>query len=342
AGSLAYEVDLWGRLARQREAAAAQLRRSVYAQEAVRVALVADLVAGYYGLLAAREQLTVTERTVDSRRENVRVQLLRFEAGMIDELALRQAEAELASVLAQLPGRVDAVQRLESALGILLGLSPAELLAASLPQSGRLGTAAGPAPIPAVLPAELLARRPDLRAAEAALEAATAEVGVAMAARLPQLNLAALLGSTAAETGDLFGSEAETWRVGAGLAGPLLDFGRARAGVETAEARREQAELQYRAAVAAAVAEVRDGLRAYDNALGTLAAVENQVAALRRTEALADIRYREGYVSIVELLDAQRALLGAELVLAQARADRFVTSATLYKALGGDWEEGAW
>ena len=337
-GTLSYELDLWGRLARSREAALAELERSMFAHEALRIALVADVVAGYYGLRSARAQLEITRRTLASREESVRVQRLRHDAGMVDELVLRQAESELATVRAQLPLRADAVQRRESALAILVGLEPAGLVAGLDVASGELAPAPAETALPQVLPAELLARRPDLRAVEAGLQAATARVGVAMAARLPQLNLAALGGSVAGSAGDLFGSDTESWRVGGALSGPLLDFGRGRAGVDIASAVMEQAELQYRAAVTAAVAEVRDALRAYDNSLAAQAATEQQVEALRRTEALAQIRYREGYVSIIELLDAQRALLSAELLLAQSRADHYAATATLFKALGGGWE----
>jgi multidrug efflux system outer membrane protein len=338
-GVLSYELDLWGRLARSREAAVAELERSMYAHEALRIVLVADVVTGYYALRSAQAQLDITRRTLASRQENVRVQRLRYEAGMSDELVLRQAESDLATVQAQLPARVDAVYRRESALAILVGLEPAELVAGL-----DLGMPAGEVPlaasigIPQVLPAELLGRRPDLRAVEAGLEAATARVGVAMAARLPELDLVALAGTVAGSTGELFSSEAESWSVAAAASGPLLDFGRGRAGVEIASALMEQAELRYRAAVTVAVAEVRDALRAYDNSLAAQHAIEDQVAALRRTEALADIRYREGYISIIELLDAQRGLLNAELLLAQARADHYAATATLFKALGGGWE----
>jgi multidrug efflux system outer membrane protein len=138
-----------------------------------------------------------------------------------------------------------------------------------------------------------------------------------------------------------FGGDAEAWSIGASIAGPLYDFGRSAARVETAEAQREQAELRYRATAARAFAEVRDALVFYENSGLRLAAVLDQAAALRRTEALADIRHREGYISIIELLIAQRALLNAELAVARAQADRFTAIATLYKALGGGWV-GSW
>lgn len=341
-GVLGYELDLWGRLAREREAATAQLESSVYAQQAVRLGLVADVVVGYFALRSAQRQLEITERTLAARREGVRVERLRYEAGMIDELSLRQSEAELAATRTELPARIDELQRRESVLGILLGLRPAALIEALQIAAGTLEDITLPAHVPAELPAALLARRPDLRAAEAELVAATAGIGAARAARLPQLNLAGLVGTAASSAGELFGSDTEAWSVGAGISGPLYDFGRGRARVESAQALREQAELRYRATVALALAEVRDALVFHASSGTRLDAVREQVAALRRSEELAEIRYRNGYISIIELLDAQRALLGAELALAQVTAERFAATATLFKALGGGWETGAW
>lgn len=336
-GVLNYEIDLWGRLARQRDAAAAQLDGNLHALEAVRLALVTDVAVGYFQLRSAQRQLEITERTLAARMESARIERLRFEAGQIDELLLRQAETELAGVRAELPLRIAAVRRAESVLGILLGMSPAELLATLEFEAGEIEAVAMPDNVPAELPAMLLERRPDLRAAEAELVAATAGVGVAQAARLPQLNLVGLVGLAATSPGDLFDSDAEAWSIGATVAGPLLDFGRGRARVESAEAVREQAELRYRASIAVAFAEVRDALVLHDTSSARLEAVETQLEALQRTESLAEVRYREGYIGILELLDVQRALLGAEMAMAQARAERLAATATLFKALGGGW-----
>ncbi|HRP34497.1 MAG TPA: efflux transporter outer membrane subunit [Gammaproteobacteria bacterium] len=337
-GVLGYEIDLWGRLAREREAAMARLQGSLYAQEAVRLGVIADVAVGYFNLRSAQRQLDVTERTLAARLEGVRIERLRFEAGQIDELAYREAESQLAGTRAELPGRISELRRRESALGLLLGLSPEELLGALQVDAGTLGEITLPAGIPAHLPSTLLVRRPDVRAAEAELAAATAGIGVAQAARLPQFNLAGLLGTAAGSAGDLFGDEAQAWSIGTSIGVPLLDFGRGRTQVETAEAQRLQAEMAYRSTVANAFVEVRDALVFYESSGARLAAIDAQVQALKRTEELAGIRYRDGYVSIIELLAAQRALLAAELALAQAEADRLAAAATLFKALGGGWE----
>jgi len=339
AGLLEYEIDLWGRLAREREAASAELQRNAYVREAVRLRVITDVAVSYFGLRSAQRQLDITRRTIKAREEGVRVERLRYEAGQIDELAFREAEAELAGTRAELPLRVEELQRWESALSILLGIAPAELFHVLDVGDGQLEHIALPATVPAELPSELLNRRPDLRAAEAELMAATAEVGVATASRLPRLNLAALLGTAATETDMLFQGEAETWSVGATLAGPVFDFGRGRARVEASEALREQAELRYRATVASALIEVRDALVFYQSSGDRFAATRLQVNALRRTEELARIRYDAGYVDILQLLVVQRVLLNAELQHAGAASARFAATATLFKALGGGWEE---
>lgn len=341
-GVLGYELDLWGRLAREREAAMALLQGSLHAREAVRLGVIADVAVGYFGLRNAQRQLDITERTLAARRESVRIERLRFEAGQIDELSLREAESQLAGTRAELPARIEALHRQESALGLLLGMAPDELLGTLQVAEGTLDDAVLPARVPAELPSALLARRPDLRAVEAELVAATAGVGAAQAARLPQVNLAGLVGSAAGSAGDLFGEESEAWSVGATAGAPLFDFGRGAARVETAEARRRQAEIRYRATVANAFREVRDALAFLASSSARLEAIGAQVAALRRSEELAAIRYREGYVSIIELLAAERGLLSAELALSQAQADRFAAVATLFKALGGGWEATTW
>jgi len=337
-GLLGYEIDLWGRLAREREAAAADLQANVYAGEAVRLGLIADVVVTYAGLRSAQRQLRVTERTVAARQDAMQVQRLRYQAGAIDELELRQSEVALAAARAELPARIEELRRRESALGILLGMRPAALFEAIELPKGGLQKEAIPGTIPARLPADLLSRRPDLRAAESELRMATAAVGVAEAARLPRLTLSGMLGTAAADRADLFTSQSESWRVGAMLDGPLFDFGRARTRFASAEARLEAAELRYRATVAVALVEVRDALAFYESSGQRLEAVETQITALRRTQELAEIRYEAGYISIIELLDAQRALLTAELAQARALANRYVATATLFKALGGGWE----
>jgi multidrug efflux system outer membrane protein len=338
AGVLDYELDLWGRLAREREASEALLEQSLFAHDAVRLNVISDVVATYFDLRSAQRQLRITEATAKSREETFRLEQLRFDVGESDELALRQAQSELESTLAQLPGQRQRVRVLEGALALLVGMSPAELMGELDYGDTDLEAIALPDGVPAVLPSELLARRPDIRSAEAGLIAANAGIGVAEASRLPRFNLGGLLGSAAGDAGDLFTSAAGTWGLSATVMGPLFDFGRSASRIETAEALAEQAEVQYRATVAQAFNEVRNALVTYEASGERVEAIRRQVTAFERTLELAEVRYREGFVGFIELLDAQRALLAAELALSEAMRDRLTATATLFKALGGGWQ----
>ncbi|MDO3377329.1 efflux transporter outer membrane subunit [Geoalkalibacter halelectricus] len=336
-GLLGYEVDLWGRLERGREAAAAVLEQSLFSHEAVRLNLVTDLVSTYVNLRAAQQQLAITERTLESRQETLRLQQIRYEGGLVDRLALQQAQSEWEATRAALPVRREQVRLLESSLAVLVGMNPVELSNGLDFGTQAVADLRLPPKVPQVLPSELLQRRPDIRAAEAALVAATAQVGVAMADRLPRLNLALFYGSTAADFDNLLSGPAETWGMGASVLGPVVDFGRNRARVETAEALRDQAETRYRITVQMAFREVRDALILTNTSAERETAVRRQVDSLRDTLRLAEVRYEEGYSGFIEVLDAQRRLLDAELSLAEAARDRLNAASALYKALGGGW-----
>ncbi|PMR75517.1 efflux transporter outer membrane subunit [Billgrantia endophytica] len=341
AGNLSYEIDLWGRLAREREASEALLEQSVFAHDAVQLNVITEVVATYFDLRNAEWQLRITEATVASREETYRIERIRFDSGETGELALRQAQSELETTRAQLPGQKQRVRMLEGALAILAGMSPAELMAELDFGDTQLSDIGLPDGVPAVLPSSLLQRRPDIRSAEAGLIAANASIGVAEASRLPTLNLGGLLGTAAGDTSDLFTTAAQTWGLSATVMGPLFDFGRSRSRIETAEALAEQAEVQYRATVNLAFNEVRDALVIFETSGERIEATQAQVEALERTLELAEVRYREGFVGFIELLDAQRALLSAELSLSEAMRDRLTATATLFKALGGGWEADA-
>jgi multidrug efflux system outer membrane protein len=188
-----------------------------------------------------------------------------------------------------------------------------------------------------VLPSELLERRPDIRAAEAALRAANADIGVARARWFPVISLSALIGSDALRVDDLFTGASRSWSVGSSLVAPLLDFGRTRAQVDAATARREQADVLYRQTVQTAFSEVRDALTGLREAQVRAQAQREAVQALDRALSLATLQYRAGRGQYLDVLDAQRSLLSAQLDEASAGRDARVAAATLFKALGGGW-----
>lgn len=336
-GVLSYELDLWGRLAREREAAGARLAQSVFGTEAIRLNLVTDVVTTYFNLRAAEQQLAITQQTLETREETLALEELRHESGASNPLSVRQARASLESTRARLPQQEQRVHELRSALAMLVGYTPRELLSELDFGDGRLTDIQLPDRVPAVLPSELLQRRPDIRAAEEALVAANARVGIAKAQRFPSLNLQALGGSVALDSGDLFTAPAEMWSVGADLAGPLFDFGRTRSRVESAEAQLARAEAEYQLAITNGFRDARDALVIYQSADRRVAAVRRQAQAIEETLALAELQYEAGSIGFYELLDAQRGLLEAELALSQAMSDRLAATATLFKAMGGGW-----
>ncbi|WP_447556021.1 efflux transporter outer membrane subunit [Vreelandella sp. EE22] len=337
AGSLEYEFDLWGRLARQREAALAAFDESRFAHDAAEIGVIADVVTTYFDLKSAQFQRQILLETEETYEETYRLQELRFDLGDISELSLRQAEAEWRGVRTELPRVTQQVETLKGALAILVGLTPAELMRELDFGNTHLSEIAEPERLPYLLPSELLQRRPDIRSAEAMLMAATAQVGVAEAARLPSLNLNASLASVAADSSDLFTDNARAWGLGASIVGPLLDFGRTRAGIETAEAQVEQADAQYRLTVLTAFNEVRDALNNYELTREREAAVERQIGAVERARDLAVLTYDQGQSSMLERLDAERSFLSAQLDRAEVRSERLTAVATLFKALGGGW-----
>ncbi|MBU0788992.1 MAG: efflux transporter outer membrane subunit [Gammaproteobacteria bacterium] len=335
--ALSYEIDLWGRLARIEEAAAAQLAASVYGAEALRLTVIADVVNTYFEYRAQQRAVKITQKAIVTRKRAVDLQQIRYDAGLVDRLTLLQAQSDLAATRTQLPDQRERRTQLESALAILIGYNPQQLFENLDFGDARLADLDPIEALPQVLPSALLERRPDIRAAEQDLRAANARIGVEMAARLPALNLTALIGSISSEASDLLIGDAESWRAGASVLGSLTDRSRVRG----AEAERDLAELQYRATVQTAFAEVRDALAAFEASQTRLDAVRRQVSVLQDTEALAQVRYDGGASIFLEVLDARRALLDAELALGTAEQRRLTAAATLFKVLGGGWDPEA-
>ena len=336
-GILSYELDIWGRLGRQKEMADALLTQSVYGTDAIRLNLIADVVTTYFNLRSAQQQLDLTEQTLDSRRQTLELTNLRYQSGAIDPLGVRQARASLESTRALVPSLRQQVHMTHSALAVLVGYTPEELFGELDFGDSQLTDIHLPDSVPSVLPSELLRRRPDIRAAEAGLMASTAQVGATIADVLPRLNLSALAGSAALETGNLFSQATEVWNLGANMSAPILGFGRNRAHIAAAKARRDQAQTQYQIVVTTAFHEVRDALTLYNSSNERVQAVQRQTDAISETLELAELQYQEGAIGFYELLDAQRGLLDAQLALSDALRDRLAATTTLFKAMGGGW-----
>lgn len=331
AASTAFELDFWGRVRRGAEVAQAQLLAAGHARDTVALSVAGATTQAYFLLRSLDAQLAVTRESLALRDESLQVVRSRARGGIASDLELAQAEgarADAAAQLQELQRQRALVERQLGALTAQPGLAVAEGDLRSLPLP--------PVP-PAGLPSSLLDRRPDVRAAEEALVAANARIGVARAAMMPGVSLTGLLGGQSRELSDLLASGARIWSLGFALNLPLFDAGRLSARVEQAEARQRQALAAWRKAAESAFRETAESL---DNGARAAAAetdLQARAEAARRAASLARKRYEAGYSAYLEVLDAQRTLNEAELALIRNRQARLAYSVDLMKALGGGW-----
>jgi multidrug efflux system outer membrane protein len=329
-----WEIDLYGRLARAREAAAADLEAVRLAREALAVSLAAEVADTYFALRAAQARSATLERRIDAARDTVRLARGRVKAGLSPELDLRRAEDMLAQTEARLPpARAEAGLALRR-LGVLCGGRAGDLVEALAAPAALPG---GWPEVPRLLPADLLDRRPDLRAAEARVEAATARIGVAQGGEKPRLSLAANLGTLAIGGGGLLQASSLFLNAGPALSLPLYNAGALAAETEAARARRETAVAEWEQAAAAAVAEVENAALGLAEARDRHAALDRALSAQAEALRLARLRYERGLTDFSVPLDAARQRFATETEAIDARAQQLRRQVALYKALGGGW-----
>ena len=336
----AYEVDLFGRVRQQASAAQAQLRASEFLQSAARSSLIAAVAAAHVNLLADQALLQITQDTLRSREDGLKVVQGRVKAGAGSALDEAQAQALLQAARAALAQVQRQTALDESSLALLLGVPlPPE---SSATQAGTTGLAPLlTQPVPALradLPSEVLRRRPDIGAAEAQLAAAQANVEAAQRALFPRISLTASFGQASRDLSSLFAGGTWLWGVAPQLLVPIFDAGRTRAGVEQASAAQRSAVAQYEKAVQVAFKEVSDSLAARSTLDEQHKAVQAQVQAETERLRLAEARWRLGASAYLEVLDAQRSLYAAQTALIQVQAQLLVNQGTLYKVLGGGAE----
>ena len=323
-----YEVDLFGRLRRLRAAARDELLASREARDLAAIGIAATTATTYITLRALDARLATARQTLADRTQALHFARRRAETGYTSQLEFVQAEAEYRATAQVIPQTELAIARTENALTLLTEAPPGPVA-----RGRALHQIALPA-IPAVLPSDLLRRRPDIAAAESQLAATDARLAAARLAFLPRFNLAASGGvafSTALAC--LIG----LFSLGGSVLAPLFDGGRLRAAENSGAAARDQAALSYRSTALTAFREVNDNLAAVNWLAAQEAEISLQRAALARALFHASERYRAGYASYLEQLDAERQLLAADLTLIQARADRLSALIALYRAMGGGW-----
>jgi outer membrane protein, multidrug efflux system len=328
----AWELDFWGRFRRANEAARARLLSSQWGQRAVMSSLVSRVADSYFTLRALDLELDVARRALASRKESLDLARIREQGGATSLVDVRQAEQLVYTAAGTIADFERRIEQQENLISVLIGGFPGGVT------RGRELTAQPHAPeVPAGLPSSLLERRPDIQAAEQDLVAANAEIGVARAAYFPSISLTGSGGLQSTALGALFSGGAVAWTAAAGLAQPLFTAGRTRSQVALAEAGRTEAALNYERTVKEAFREVSDALVGYRKTQEFRAQQELLVGAALDGRRLADIRYRGGATSYLEVLDAETRLFNAELSLADARLAELTDFVELYRALGGGW-----
>ncbi|WP_198024981.1 efflux transporter outer membrane subunit [Salinisphaera hydrothermalis] len=339
AGTLNYELDFWGALRRADEQARGQLLSSAYSQDSIRLQTVADVVTNYMSLRSYQRQIRVAKETIKTRVQQYHLDQKRYQYGAIDKLTLLQTQSALQSARAELPPLEQQESKIRTALAILTGKTPRQIMANTKLPKGDFSDLTLPRDLPVVLPSTLVNRRPDIRAAEASLIAANANVGVAKARFFPTFNLSAMIGTQAFNIDNLFEPYTKVEQAGGSITAPILDFGRINAQYRSAKAQKAEAEIQYRQTVRQAFQDVRNALDEVKYSRERFQEVQKQVESYRQTLKLANLRYQVGRTNYFDVLDAQRNLYSSQLNLAQAIAARFTATADLYKALGGGWTD---
>jgi NodT family efflux transporter outer membrane factor (OMF) lipoprotein len=332
-GLLSFEVDLWGRLRRATEAARANLLNADENRKAVITTLVSDVAGDYFNLLQLDYELEISKNTLETRRDSLRLVEQRQDGGVATLLDLRQAEQLVSSAAETIPGLQQQIEQTENQISLLLGKNPDGVV-----RGRKFMEQEVPPEVPAGLPSALLDRRPDIRAAEQALIAANANIGVAKAAYFPQLSLSGLLGGQSTQLSSLFSGPNSVWSFVPQVTQPIFAGGRLKSNVRLAQAERDSALVQYEKTIQTAFTEVSNALIAHQRTRESRLEQERLVTALQDRKRLAYVRYRGGVDTQLNALDADRDLFQAELNLAQIRLSELLSVVELYKALGGGWQ----
>jgi len=329
---LNWELDVWGKIRRTNEAARADLLEREENRRAIILMLISTVAQSYFDLLQFDTQRNIARRALSSWQESVAISRAQLEGGVISRLDLDQFEAERANAVARLAEFERLIVQKENELNVLIGKNPAPILRVHSLNEQQL-----PPEIPAGLPSELLQRRPDILQAEQTLAAATARIGMTKAMRFPSFSITGFLGVASPALSNLLLSDSKFGVGGVGLAGPLLNANSLGFEQRAAEARAQQALANYEQTILVAFKEVEDTLIAIRTANDQRKARKLQVEALRSALHVANLRYRGGLTSYVDVLLAKRNLFEAEFTLTETHRLHLVSIVQLYRALGGGW-----
>jgi multidrug efflux system outer membrane protein len=333
-GSAEWQLDFWGRYRRATEAARAELLASEWGRRAVVTTVISDVASGYFRLRMLDLSLDVSRRTLESRQESLRLTQVREQGGVTSLVDVRQAEQLVFEATGEIATLEREIEQQENFLSVLVGDNPG-----AIARGRSLVDQPQPPSVPAGLPSALLARRPDIQAAEQQLIAANAQIGVARAAYFPSIGLTGSGGFESTALTALFAGGNAIWSAAASLSQPIFTAGRTRSQVAVTTAQRDQAVLDYQQTVRQAFRDVSDALVGYRKLREYREQQALLLASADDARRLADVRYRGGAASYLEVLDADTRRFNAELGLADAQFQELSGLVSIYRALGGGWTE---
>jgi multidrug efflux system outer membrane protein len=332
--SAAWNLDFWGKYRRATEAARANLLANEWAQKEVTSTLVASLATAYFQLRELDLELEISKRTFDSRSQSLQLTQTLERHGISSLLDVRQSEQLVYTAATEVPDFERQIAQQENAISVLLGNNPGDV-----PRGLRLTEEPHSPEVPAGLPSSLLERRPDVRAAEANLVAANAQIGVARAAYFPQISLTGAAGYESPALTNLFTGPAGIWNLAGSVTQPIFQGGRLKSNVRLTEAQREQMRLSYEQTIQGAFRDVSNGLIAYRKNREFRIQQGHLLEAAQDAARLSDVRFKAGTTDYLEVLTNQTNSFTAELGLAQAQANELIALVQLYQALGGGWQQ---
>ncbi len=331
-----WEIDVFGGIRRQVEAADALLSATVESQRDICVSLTAEVARSYLELRASQHRLAIARENSRTQEQTVELVRNKLQIGLGGELEVAQAETLFAQTTAQIPALDSSALQAMHQLALLLGQQP-HSLKTELTQPGP--PLPVPPQIPAILPSELLRQRPDIRGAERQLAAATANVGAATAALFPRFSLAALIGVQSSSLDELITKGSNFWAAGPVVRWPLFDGGKTRANIAISETRRERAQVIYEKTVLAALTETENALVALDRERVTQQRLGEAVHASQRAVIIARGQYKAGITTFLNVLQSENSLYQNQDKLAQSDQRLALNMIALYKALGGGWRD---
>ncbi len=329
--SASWEIDLWGRIRRLSEAARAKLLATEEARRGVVLSLLSSVTSNYIQLLGLDEQLLISKQTLATYAESVRLFELRFKYGQVSQMNVEQARSQYETAAATIPQIESQIAQTENALSILLGRNPGPI-----PRGKTIHELVLPA-VPAGLPSDVLANRPDIRQAEQNLIAANAQIGAVRALYFPTISLTGAYGYASSHLSDLFTGPAHVWTYGGSVTGPIFTGGAIFGQIKQAEASRKAALNNYELTIQSAFADVENTLVIRKKLIDQVQAQQRLVKATSEYVRLARLQYDGGYSPYSTVLQAEQQLFPSELNYTQSRASLFVSLVNIYKAMGGGW-----